>query len=73
MLEFFHQNNSTGGSSGDATSSSPLYNVSLVLRASRMLRLLWFIPSLQGMLWTIAMLLPSLVELLSILFLPMYM
>jgi hypothetical protein len=55
------------------TSSNPLYNFFLVLRASRMIRLLWFIPTLRGMLWTVGKLVPSLLELLSILFVPMYM
>jgi hypothetical protein len=65
---FFILNLFNSGTNGN----NALYNLSLVLRSSRMLRLLWFVPSLQGMLWTIAMLLPNLLELLSILFLPMY-
>ena len=55
------------------TNGNPLYNLFLVLRASRMIRLLWFFPPLRGMLWTVGMLVPSLFELLSILFVPMYM
>jgi len=73
LLELFSSSSHHGTKGNSAANeTSPLYNLSLVLRASRMLRLLWFVPSLQGMLWTIAMLLPSLVELLTILFVPMY-
>ena len=56
-----------------SANGNPLYNLFLVLRASRMIRLLWFIPALRGMLWTVGKLVPSLLELLSILFVPMYM
>ena len=62
----------TSKQEGSEQSHNPIYNLSLVLRASRMLRLLWFIPSLRGMLWTIANLLPSLIELLTILLVPIY-
>ena len=62
----------TSKQEGSEQSHNPIYNLSLVLRASRMLRLLWFIPSLRGMLWTIANLLPSLIELLAIFLVPIY-